>query len=311
MPSKNKTEIGRLKIFLKNEKKRSEIVDKHGFRVIFLHQVTGVLTQASAEIIPDEPDKVMLEGEWNRVFLQFVCIVPAVIIAGYFFAKKYRSKLWRKPKMEEILQYVSFGIIVLCAVGILLFATLGKKKAQTRELVFAASCIALSFVLSFVKVKVGANGGSVTLASFVPIFIFSYVYGVRKGLLVGTIYGIMQIVEGGVYFVNVIQLLADYILAFASVGLASVFKKMSKDAKWGVYAGIVLVVFTRFLMHTVAGIYYYEGMAFFDALIASVLYNGAYMLPELVITTGVVAVLVQSGNFTYLAQTLKGKNTEK
>lgn len=46
----------------------------------------------SAEIIPVEPDKVMLEGEWNLFFV----LVPAVIIAGYFFAKKYKFHFWRK-----------------------------------------------------------------------------------------------------------------------------------------------------------------------------------------------------------------------
>lgn len=212
--------------------------------------------------------------------------------------------------MEEILQYVSVGIVVLCAVGILMMASIGKSKTQTRELVFAASCVALSFVLSFIKVKVGAEGGSVTLASFVPIFIYSYVFGVRKGFLVGTIYGLMQIIEGGVYFVNVIQLLGDYVLAFSSVALASVFKKVSSNKKWGIYAGVVLVIFTRFLMHTIAGIYYFDISLLGEAIIGSILYNGAYMLPELVITTVVMGILVQTGNFNYLTSVLAGKKQE-
>ena len=212
--------------------------------------------------------------------------------------------------MEEILQYVSIGIVVLCAIGILLMASIGRQKTQTRELVFAASCIALSFVLSFIKVKVGAEGGSVTLASFVPIFIYSYVFGVRKGFLVGSIYGLMQIIEGGVYFVNVVQLLGDYILAFSSVCLASVFKKISSNKKWGIYAGVVLVIFTRFLMHTIAGIFYFDVSMLGEAIIGSILYNGAYMLPELVITTVVIGILVQTGNFEQLSRVLSSKKAE-
>lgn len=213
--------------------------------------------------------------------------------------------------MEEIIQYVSLGIVVFCAVGVLLFSTLGKKKTETRELVFAASCIALSFVLSFVKIKVGAEGGSVTLASFVPIMIYSYVYGIRKGLLVGCIYGIMQIIEGGCYFAHIIQFLCDYILAFASVGLVSVFKKVAKDKKWGIYAGVVLVIFVRFLMHTIAGMYWYLEIPFVEALGISVVYNGTYMLPELIITVAVMALLVQSGNFGYLTRVISGQKEEK
>ena len=70
-------------------------------------------------------------------------------------------------ELEQILEYVSLGIVVLCVIGVLLIATLGKKKTQSRELVFAACCIALSFVLSFVKAKVGAEGGSVDRKSVV------------------------------------------------------------------------------------------------------------------------------------------------
>ena len=152
------------------------------------------------------------------------------------------------------------------------------------------------------KVKVGADGGSVTLASFVPLIIYSYVAGVRKGFLAGALYGILQIVEGGVYFVDVFQLLCDYILAFAFIGLMPVLKKVCKDKKiLGVYIGVVVVIFMRFLMHTIAGMYWYAGVPFGEALVTSVLYNGAYMLPELAITVGVMAILLHTGKFNYLS----------
>ena len=206
---------------------------------------------------------------------------------------------------EEILRLVSLIVMALCVVGFVLILTLGRKKAQSREVVFAAVCIAMSFVLSFIKVKIGADGGSVTLASFVPLLIYSYVAGVRKGFLAGTLYGILQIVEGGVYFVDVIQLLCDYILAFAFIGLMPVFKKIIKNKVAGVYVGTLVVIFMRFLMHTVAGMYWYIGTPFGEALITSVLYNGTYMLPELAITVGVMAILLHTGKFTYLTDYIK------
>lgn len=206
---------------------------------------------------------------------------------------------------EEILQIVSLAICALCVVGVVLVATLGKKRARANELVFASACIALSFVLSFIKVKVGAEGGSVTLASFVPLIIYSYVAGARKGFLAGAIYGLLQIVEGGVWFVSVVQLLCDYILAFAFIGLAPVFKKVSKNKAVGIYLGTAIVVFARFLMHTVAGMYFYPEMAFGEALVTSVLYNGAYMLPELAITIAVMAVLVHTKKFDFLTSQLE------
>ena len=203
---------------------------------------------------------------------------------------------------EEILRLVSIVILALCVVGFILVLTLGRKKAHAKEITFMAVCIAMSFVLSFIKVKVGADGGSVTLASFVPLIIYSYVAGVRKGFLAGALYGILQIVEGGVYFVDVFQLLCDYILAFAFIGLMPVLKKVCKDKKiLGVYLGVVVVIFMRFLMHTIAGMYWYAGVPFGEALVTSVLYNGAYMLPELAITVGVMAILLHTGKFNYLS----------
>lgn len=211
---------------------------------------------------------------------------------------------------EEILRLVSIVILALCVVGFILILTLGRKKSQSKEVVFAAVCIAMSFVLSFIKVKMGADGGSVTLASFVPLLIYSYVAGVRKGFLVGTLYGILQIVEGGVYFVDVFQLICDYILAFAFIGLMPVLKYICKDKKiLGVYLGVVVVIFMRFLMHTIAGMYWYAGVPFGEALVASVLYNGTYMLPELAITVAVMAVLVHTKRFSYLTDYIKNAIT--
>ena len=211
---------------------------------------------------------------------------------------------------EEILRLVSIVILALCVVGFVLVLTLGRKKTQSKEVVFAAVCISMSFILSFIKFKMGANGGSVTIASFVPLIIYSYVAGARKGFLAGAIYGILQIVEGGVYFVDVIQLLCDYLLAFAFIGLAPLFKNVSKHKAVGVYVGTVVVVFVRFLMHTIAGMYWYAGIPFGDALIASILYNGTYMLPELGITVAVMAVLLHTGKFTYLTDYIKNAISE-
>lgn len=210
---------------------------------------------------------------------------------------------------EEILHLVSMVVLALCVVGFALVLTLGRKKSQSKEVVFAAVCIAMSFVLSFIKVKMGAEGGSVTLASFVPLILYSYVAGARKGFLAGALYGILQIVEGGVWFVDVVQLLCDYILAFTFIGLAPLFKNISKHKAVGVYVGTVVVIFMRFLMHTVAGIYFYPEMLFGEALVTSILYNGTYMLPELGITVAVMAVLLHTGKFDYLTNYIKNAIT--
>ena len=67
-------------------------------------------------------------------------------------------------------------------------------------------------------------GGSITPGSMLPIILFAYIYGTPKGLIVGLLYGFMQMLQG-IYFVDVIQFALDYILAFLALGLAGLYRK--------------------------------------------------------------------------------------
>ncbi|MBR2384770.1 MAG: energy-coupled thiamine transporter ThiT, partial [Clostridia bacterium] len=69
-------------------------------------------------------------------------------------------------------------------------------------------CVALSFALSYIKLFEMPQGGSVTLFSMLPIMLFSYIYGMKKGLLVGVIYGLLQAVQDP-YIIHPAQFLLD------------------------------------------------------------------------------------------------------
>ena len=114
----------------------------------------------------------------------------------------------------------TWGVIVaLLLVGVIVFAVSKDKKRWTaRMLANGALCIALATVLSFVTLYKMPQGGTITLASMLPIFLFSYAYGVGPGMLVGAAYGFVQFLQGGLYFVHPIELLLDYPLAFAMLG---------------------------------------------------------------------------------------------
>ena len=74
----------------------------------------------------------------------------------------------------------------LLILGVVLFImTQNRKKWTTRMMANASLCIALSFILSYVKLYEMPQGGSVTLASMLPIFMFAYAYGVAPGLMIG------------------------------------------------------------------------------------------------------------------------------
>ena len=177
-----------------------------------------------------------------------------------------------------------FTLIILAA--IMAGMSISRKTWTAKSLAYAALSIALAFVLSYVKLFRMPNSGAVTLASRLPLMLFSAAYGVGPGLLAGAAYGLLQYVQGG-WFVHPIQFLLDYPLAFALIGLAGVYKLLPKDwSKGSLYACMVLGARGRCISATLAGILYWE-----TAPWASLVYNGAYLLPDTLICI-VLAVFV-------------------
>lgn len=164
-------------------------------------------------------------------------------------------------------------LIVLAAVMIMMSVT--RKVWTAKSLAYAAMCVALSFVLSYIKLFEMPQGGSVTLCSMLPIMLFAAAYGVGPGLLVGAVYGLLQYLQGG-WFVHPIQFLLDYPLAFALIGLAGLYRVMPKEwSKWSLYAAMILGAIGRAFSATLAGILYWE-----TAPWASLVYNGTYLIPD-------------------------------
>ncbi len=142
-----------------------------------------------------------------------------------------------------------------------------------------ALVIALSFVLSYIRLYRVPQGGSITLASMLPLFLFSYAYGVAPGFLAGAAYGILQFIQSA-YFVHPVELLLDYPLAFAMLGLAGIAR--GKKSNGMLLLGIVLGALGRFLCAFLAGVIFFgeyapEGQS---VLVYSAVYNGLYLIPE-------------------------------
>lgn len=186
-------------------------------------------------------------------------------------------------KFAEISPVVWGILAALVILGLVLFfVTRDSKKWSTRMLANAALCIALSFVLSYIRLYKLPQGGSITLASMLPLFLFAYAYGVGPGMLVGAAYGILQFIQEA-YFVHPIELLLDYPLAFAMLGLAGLASRFSD--KWGLIPGIVLGTFGRFVCAFLSGVIFFgmyapEGQS---VLVYSAVYNGFYLIPEAII----------------------------
>ena len=96
----------------------------------------------------------------------------------------------------------------------------------------SAIMIALATILSLLKLVDLPYGGSITLASMLPVLLIAYRYGTAWGLLTGFVHGVVQLVLGTSvlsYVTGAMSVAAvivfDYFLAFAVIGLGGLFKK--------------------------------------------------------------------------------------
>ena len=127
-----------------------------------------------------------------------------------------------------------------------------KNSKQIRAMTECSIMIALSTVLSIIKIIDMPYGGSVTVASMLPIIIAVYRHGWAWGLGAALVNSAIQLLLGlGTlsYFTTwqsiVAIILLDYIVAFGVFALASVFKKIEKRQSYALLYGTLLCSFLR------------------------------------------------------------------
>ena len=172
-------------------------------------------------------------------------------------------------------------------------------------------------------------GGQVTLVSMLPVVLISYRHGVKWGLVAGVGYALLEMALGaktvaaafqpgyfgdGTMIVNaLIMCLLDYLVAFTVLGLGGLFRDRIRSAGAGLAVGAVVALGARYVAHIASGYILFSGWAewFFTqegfpawgaslvealspemlGLVYSVVYNGMYMVPEMLLTA-VAALLI-------------------
>ncbi len=168
-------------------------------------------------------------------------------------------------------------------------------RKTTRMLAEGAMSIALGLALSFIDIDLWFQGGSISLV-MIPLVLFAVRWGLSWGVLVGLIYGTLKYFIGAEGVVDWISIIFDYSVAYAAVGLAGVCKrKVSLLPLAAVVGGVA-----RFVIHYISGFTVYAkwmpeeflGLPMTSPLIYSALYNGAYMVPSILVAV-VVCVLLR------------------
>ena len=203
-----------------------------------------------------------------------------------------------------------------------------KTKRLTESAMLLAVAIVLELV-SKMFIPEMPFGGQITLVSMLPVVLISYRHGVKWGLISGVAYALLEMAIGaktvaaafqpgyfgdGTMIVNaLIMCVLDYLVAFTALGLGGAFRNRIEKPGLGLMCGSVIALGARYLAHIVSGYILFSGWAewFFTqegfpawgvqlvqslsaeelGLVYSVVYNGMYMLPEIVITA-VVAMLL-------------------
>ncbi len=170
-------------------------------------------------------------------------------------AEVFKDFLEMSPAM-----WLTIGGVIAIALVFLLIAK-SRKRWSVNMLTTAAACLAIAFVLSCIRLYKAPQGGSVTPGSMLPIFVFSYVFGVIPGLLTGLAYSLMQMLQDS-WFLNPVQILLDYTLPFALLALGGVFRDaqfMPKNLRLG--AGAVVATLLRVALHVLSGAVYFAEYA--------------------------------------------------
>jgi thiamine transporter len=155
---------------------------------------------------------------------------------------------------------------------------------KTQALVYGALCIALSFLLSYIRLFSMPQGGSLTLASVLPLALYAYWFGPKYGIIAGMAAGILQFIQEPVVY-HWAQPFFDYVFAFGCFGLAGYFKK-------SLPLGLIVGGIGRILFSTAAGglFFYMYAPAGMNPWVYSIGYNTVVLGPDVLLCVIIAAL---------------------
>ena len=259
--------------------------------------VIGIIASYIAHFFTPKAFKITLISALSCIGGAFIATVVCLVV---YFSNSVAGDGWYGEQINQLALYLTTGGLIVAIVLIAVLTDLkNRTKFDSRCIALAGITVALSFALSYIKVFSLPQGGSVTLASLLPIALFAYIYGPKKGIFVGCIYGALQAMQNP-YLIHPAQFLLDYPVAFATVGLAGAFNKIKqldklpqiKFALGAIVAGIL-----RFLAHVFSGVFAFGADAGGQNLWAySTAYN-SFVFVDIAIVIAIGVAVLSSKSF--------------
>lgn len=205
-----------------------------------------------------------------------------------------------------------------------------KTKRLTESAMLLAIAIVLELVAKMFIPEM-PFGGQITLVSMLPVVLVSYRHGMKWGFVTAFAYALLEMAigaktvsaaflpgyfgDGAMIFNALLMCLLDYVLAFTVLGLGGVFRNKMENKGAALACGSLVALGARYLCHIGSGYILFSGYAewYFTqegfpawgtklveslspellGIVYSVVYNGMFMIPEMVFTAIVALVIAR------------------
>ena len=202
-----------------------------------------------------------------------------------------------------------------------------KTKRITESAMLLAMAIVLELISKMI-IPEQPFGGQITLVSMLPVVLIAYRHGIKWGFVASFTYALLEMALGaktvsaaflpgffgdGAMIVNaIVMCLLDYIVAYTVLALSGIFRNRIQKPGTALMAGSLVALGARYLTHIFSGYilfaswaeWYFTqdgfpawGAKLVESLssvglgwVYSIVYNGMYMIPEIIFTA--VAALV-------------------
>ena len=259
--------------------------------------VLGIIATYISHFFTPKAFKITLISALSAIGAALIATIVCLIV---YFSKSVANDGWYGEEINQLALYLTAGGLIVAIVCLAVITDMkNKTHFDSRCIALAGITVALSFALSYIKMFSMPQGGSITLASLLPIMLFAFIYGPKKGIFVGCIYGALQAMQNP-YLIHPAQFLLDYPVAFATVGLAGAFnkiKQLDKLPQVKFALGAVIAGVFRFLAHVFSGVFAFGADAGGQNLWAySTAYN-SFVFIDIAIVVAVGAIILSSKSF--------------
>ena len=281
--------------FLKlDEYSAAGYIEKNSFYPVLAFVLTILVLAVAAIIV------LLFKREKFPLFAKIASGIVIAFAVALIIAMGVINNSMTLSAADNAMLYI-FTIIIVAAI-VLLAIFCGKKedaRLHTKSIVYASLSIALSFALSYVRFFEMPSGGSITLASILPLMIYSYMFGIRRGIVAGVIYGFLQFIQAP-WLYHPVQFLLDYPIAFSAIGLSGLFKEVGLFKNKPIVnflLGGLLAAILRYFSHVISGVFIFgSGDPNYTAVAWSFLYN-SFVFADLAIALVAGSLMFASKEF--------------